>query len=147
MVFRLATSDPFTYLRSQFDRLLGGIETDVSRPDWFDNATLNPPLNAWIIDENLVVEMELPGVTRENIDISVRGDELFIAVDYDASRPEETGKYLRRERPTGSRARSLRLPFEVDVDAISAKLTDGILTVALPKSERAKPKRIEVTSD
>jgi len=147
MVFRFATSDPFTYLQSQVDRFLGGLETEVARADWFDDATLNPPLNAWIVDEQLIVEMELPGVTQENVDISVRGNELFIAVDFEASRTEESGKYLRRERPTGSRSRSLRLPFEVDTDAIVAKLRDGVLTVELPKSERARPKRIEVTSD
>ena len=83
--------------------------------------------------------------TRSQVEISVVGNELSVKLD----RPdlvEEGAAYHRRERPSGSFTRVLRLPLEVDPDRVEAELSDGVLTITLPRAESAKPRTIRVTA-
>lgn len=95
-------------------------------------------------DENIVVRAELPGVERDDIDISVQGNTLSIRGEKRQRKDEESGNYRHVERRMGSFQRVFTLPTEVDAEKIEAHHRDGILTVTLPKSESAKPKRITV---
>ena len=102
-------------------------------------------MNVWEQGDALLVEMEVPGVKSDQVDISVAGGELSIKID----RPEvaqEGVTYHRRERPVGSFTRVLRLPVEVDADRVEAELRDGVLMITLPKAEAAKPRKINVAS-
>jgi len=139
-----STRHPFHQLRNEVDRLLTGFFGPA--PDGFLPAVFRtqPPINVWEQEDSLKVEMELPGVKSEQLDISVAGGELSIKVN----RPDvaqEGGTYHRRERPVGAFSRIVRLPVEVDADRVEADLRDGVLTVTLPKSESAKPRKINVT--
>jgi HSP20 family protein len=139
-----STRHPLHQLRNEVDRLLTGFlgpTADGFLPAVFRNQ---PPVNVWEEQEALKVEMELPGVKIEHLDISVAGNELSIKVD----RPDvaqEGVTYHRRERPVGSFSRIVRLPVEVDADRVEADLRDGVLTIVLPKAECAKPRKINVT--
>ncbi|WP_149179712.1 Hsp20/alpha crystallin family protein [Streptomyces sp. TRM49041] len=86
-----------------------------------------------------VVRAELPGVPAENIDIEVEGNELFISGELSE---ERRGKVLSRR--TGHFSYRSTLPSAVDSDKIDADLTDGILTVRIPKSEESKRRKIEI---
>ena len=89
-----------------------------------------PAANVWEQDDALLVEMEVPGVKSDQVDISVAGGELSVKIN----RPEvdqEGVTYHRRERPVGSFTRVLRLPVEVDADRVEAELHDGVLTITL----------------
>ena len=135
---------PFYQLRDEMDRLWSGVfgPADGLRPATFRNQ---PAANVWERDDALLVEMEVPGVKSDQVDLSVVGDELSIKV----TRPEVAENviaYHRRERSTGSFTRVLRLPVEVDAGRVEAELHDGVLTITLPKAEAAKPRKIEVTS-
>jgi HSP20 family protein len=97
----------------------------------------------WQCGERLLVEAELPGVKPDRIDISVSGGELSIRAER-PDEPPEGAIYHRRERPRGATERVLRLPVDVDTSKVEASLTDGILTISLPKAESAKPRKIPV---
>jgi HSP20 family protein len=127
------------------DRLLTGFFG--SMPDGFTPSAFRsqPAANVFEQDDTLLVEMEVPGVKNEQIDISVAGDELSVRID----RPEieqEGVTFHRRERPVGAFTRVLRLPVEVDADKVEAELRDGVLTIKLPKAESAKPRKINVAN-
>ncbi len=144
MVFRYpSTQHPFYQLRDGMDRLLSGVlgpTVECMLPPAFRSQ---PAVNVWEQDEALLVEMELPGIKSEQVDISVAGGELSVKID----RPEveqANVKYHRRERPVGSFTRVLRLPVEVDANRVEAELREGVLTITLPKAEAAKPRKINV---
>ena len=132
-------------LRREMDRLLSsfvGNFADGGRP-WVDRG--QPSINLWETGDAVVAEAELPGVEQDQIAISVVGNELTLKVE----RPELTKEgvtFHRRERPSGSFVRVLRLPTEVDADRVEADSRNGILTVTLPKAESARPRQIHVAT-
>jgi HSP20 family protein len=146
MVFGYRTArNPFHQFRDEVDRLMTGVlrgRSDGLMPCMFRSQ---PAVNVWEENDALKVEMELPGVKSEQLDISVAGGELSVKVNV----PEEVQEgmtYHRRERPVGSFSRLVRLPVEVNADRVEADLRDGVLTITLPKAESAKPRKINVTS-
>jgi HSP20 family protein len=93
-------------------------------------------------DDAYVVEAELPGVKREDVNIELVGNELTIAGE--VKEKEREGVLRRRTRRVGRFDYRVRLPDQLDPEKIEAKLDDGVLTVRVPKSERAQRRRIEV---
>ena len=145
MVFTYRSGHPLHQLRDEVDRLWNGVvgpAADGLLPAYFRSQ---PAANVWEQGDALLVEMELPGIKSDQVDISVAGGELSVKVN----RPEidqEGVTYHRRERPVGSFTRVLRLPVEVNADKVEAELHDGVLLITLPKTENAKPRKINVTS-
>ncbi len=136
---------PFQSLREEMDRLW--TEMWPMFADRLPPALVRgqPLMNVWEKDDAVMVEMELPGVKSEQLDVSVVGNELTVKVD----RPDtaqEGATYHRRERPVGRFTRLLRLPTEVDAARVEAELRNGVLTITLPKAEKAKPRRITVAA-
>jgi HSP20 family protein len=136
---------PLHQLRDEMDRLWS--ELVVPAADGLLPVRLRsqPAANVWEQGDALLVEMELPGIKSDQVDISVAGDQLSVNVD----RPELTQEgvtYHRRERPVGSFSRMLRLPVEVDADRVEAELHDGVLLITLPKAGSAKARKIHVAT-
>ena len=103
----------------------------------------SPALDLYQDKDNVVAVVELPGMKKEDIEISLREGTLTIG----GERKGQTSngeKAERTERYIGKFRRSITLPTRVDANKISATYRDGILTVTLPKAEEAKPKQIEV---
>lgn len=140
------TRHPLHQLRNEVDRLLTGFlapGADGLLPAAFRNQ---PAVNVSEQQDALKVEMELPGVKNDQLDISVAGAELSVKVN----RPDVDQQgvtYHRRERPVGTFSRIVRLPIEVDADRVDAALRDGVLTITLPKAASAKPRKINVTGN
>jgi HSP20 family protein len=139
------TSYPLHQLRDEVDRLLTGFLGPAV--DGLLPAALRgqPAANVWEQDDALLVEMEVPGIKNDQVDISVAGGELSVKVNRAETAPEGV-TYHRRERPVGPLIRVLRLPVEVDANRVEAELRDGVLLVKLPKAESAKPRKINVTT-
>lgn len=94
-------------------------------------------------DEAYVVRAELPGVSKDQVDIQLQERELVISGEI--KEESNHGRRHRSSRRTGRFEYRTYLPGDVKADAVSAQLTDGVLTVTIPKSEAAKPRRIEIT--
>lgn len=138
---------PGNRLGADFDRLFSGLLGDWPGvlPVRQSAGSAFPALNVWEESEALGVEAELPGFAIEDLDIQVKGDELLIAGERKAQAAENL-TYHRRERGTGAFRRVLTLPVEIDADKVEATLRDGILSLRLPKSAAAKPRKIAVHS-
>ena len=128
-------TDPFR----EFDRLaqqvLGAGTT--SRP-----AVM--PMDAWREGDTFVIEFDLPGVRSETLDIDVERNVLTVR----AERPRRSGDWetLAAERPSGLFSRQLVLGDNLDLDRLEASYDDGVLRLRVPVAEKAKPRRIEVTT-
>jgi HSP20 family protein len=94
-------------------------------------------------DDAYLVEVELPGLKRGDIDIEVIGNELTITGEF--KKRERVGLLRRRTRRVGEFEYRVTLPSDVAADKIEATLNEGVLTVRVPKSERIKPRRIEIS--
>jgi HSP20 family protein len=103
-----------------------------------------PALDLYQNSDAVVAVVEVPGMRKEDIDISLQDGMLTIAGERERS-SEETENAERTERFSGKFRRSITLPTRVDAGKVSATYKDGILTVTLPKAEEAKPKKVEVT--
>ncbi|MDO5674341.1 MAG: Hsp20/alpha crystallin family protein [bacterium] len=110
-------------------------------------ANVYPPLNIYEETDRMVVTAEIPGVKPEDLDISLEGETLSIQGKRDSRQDDFTISYHRREIESGSFSRALALPVKVDVERISAKLTNGILTVTLMKAAEATPRQIPVSAE
>jgi HSP20 family protein len=135
---RLQPVFPFGDLRREVDRLFD----DFSGPLAGGRGRSFPAMNVWENEENLHVEAELPGLTMDDIEVTVVGDELSIKGE---RKPAiEQGTFHRRERGVGEFTRFVTLPMDVDAEKVEAVLRDGVLTITLPKAAAAKPRRIQV---
>lgn len=93
-------------------------------------------------DDAYVLSALVPGLRADDLNIQVLEDVLRIEGEYKLDESE----YLLQELPHGSFKRTLRLPTVIDADLVEAKITDGVLTLKLPKAESARPKKINITS-
>ena len=147
---RTATSSPqqverwdpfreFEQLQEEMGRLVQSVWSPAGVGNggaWTPFADVEETDDAWTI------EVELPGVDRKNVNVEMRNSELVISGD--VTEKERKGVLRRRARRTGHFEYHVTLPGESDEEHIDAKLHDGILTVRVPKTEQAKPRRIEV---
>jgi len=94
--------------------------------------------------DNFMVNVELPGMKKEDIKISLSGETLTISGERRYESEEKGKTYFRLERAYGKFQRTLNLPAEVDANRTKASYQNGILTLTMPKSERAKAKEIAI---
>lgn len=134
-------------LRDEVDRLFdsfaGSTPGDVMRR--FVQPQVFPAVNLWEQDDAVFVEAELPGVHGGDLDLSVSGDELLLKGKRVSAR-ESTQAYHRRERGEGEFARVVKLPVDVNADAVEATLENGVLLVRLPKAEAVRPRKISISA-
>ena len=141
------TWDPFRHLsslREEIDRLF---DQPVSAPQQFWLGGGWPTIDLYEDHDKLVVKVEVPGMKKEDIDISLHDGVLAIAGERKAEEKFENAETHRSEMFVGRFQRALTLPTPVQVDKVNATYQDGILTVSLPKAEEAKPKQIKVQAD
>jgi HSP20 family molecular chaperone IbpA len=127
-------------------------ETATRTPSAFEGRTRAqlwlPPVDIYETDSAIVVEADLPGVHEENIDIQFDRQTLTISGTRAATLPskEQTAqlRVFSAERLSGGFARSIRLPEHVDAEKISADFAHGVLTVTVPKSSVAVPRKIVI---
>ena len=106
----------------------------------------NLAVDMYETDENVVIKTAIPGVSAEDIEVSVSGETLTIRAETKAEEEVQRDNYLRRERRFGSCCRSVTLPAGVEPENAEADYSDGVLTLTFPKAEEVKPKSIKVTA-
>lgn len=133
--------DPFGELR----RMQAEMDRVLSRYDTPGTAEF-PPINIWTNPEGAVVMARVPGLARDDVELTVHDDTLTIRGERrDDAAGDGEAVYHRRERPRGAFARTVVLPYAVDADSAEAMLSDGVLAVRLKRPEAEKPKRIDIT--
>ncbi len=136
--------EPLTNLQTEVNRLFNAATWGFNRDaDLFSGWT--PALDLVEEKDNLVAKVELPGVKKEEIEISVHDGVLTISGERKSEEEVKEGESVRSERYFGRFQRSFSLPKPVAVEKAKANYKDGILTVTLPKTEEAKPKQIAVS--
>jgi len=147
----LAPWRPIRELDRVFDEMERTFEEIFGRPfypvTWRRSPQVrawSPPLEVYEKEDEYVVKAELPGMKKDEIEISLVGDALTIKGERKAEEEIKHEDYYLCERCYGSFERSVTLPAEVDAAKVEAKYENGILEVRLPKVPEAKPKKLEI---
>jgi HSP20 family protein len=137
----LSVWDPFADLnrvQREFEKSYFGPRTR--------SADFAPAVDVHEDPERLVLRAELPGIKREDIDVSIDANVLTLKGERKLEKEEQGHRYHRIERSYGTFVRQFQLPSNVDSAKIDAQLTDGVLTIALDKKQELKPRKIDVKS-
>lgn len=114
-------------------------------PFWTNvSSNFAPRVDITENDNRIKLEFELPGMEKNEIKVTVKDGLLTVSGERKVEKRDESENYVRSEIYTGQFSRSFTLPDTVEVDKTTADYKNGILTLELPKSERAKPKQIDV---
>jgi HSP20 family protein len=144
----IAKYDPFREIRGlqdEVNRLFSSTLPSVSGRDEAINGAWYPKVDIYENKENLVLEAELPGMTRDDFELSFENNVLTLRGERKFEKEDEGENYHRVERAYGSFTRSFTLPQTVTVDGVTAEFNNGVLRVALPKREETKARKIEIT--
>jgi HSP20 family protein len=139
--------DPFadlSRLRHQIDRLVDA-ESRAARPQ--ENGRVwRPSVDLFESNEALTLVLDLPGVSRETLDVQLTGDELTVRGERKPMVPENS-TCAHSERLFGQFQRTFKIGVPVQADAVDATYREGVLTVQVPKAQSVKPRKIEVKTD
>ncbi len=132
-----------TDLRDEIDRLFDAPLADFARTSQLLSGW-TPPLDMSEDKDNLYVRIELPGMRKEDINLSLHDGCLSISGERQHEDKHKEAEVYRTERFYGRFQRTVSLPVDVQADKVKAHYQDGVLSVTLPKAEEAKPKHIDV---
>ena len=102
-----------------------------------------PPLNVFRKGDDFVLIAEVPGISRTDLDLQIKGRTIRLSGTKTVKYPEKSSVH-RRERLAGRFDRSVTLPIEIDPEGVKAECRDGILALSLPRAERDKPRSIKI---
>jgi HSP20 family protein len=134
----------FERIRQGMDKLSQGY---YSREFPFGSATVFPALNVFEDREHVIIKAELPGVEAEYLTISLEGETLTVKGKREAKHNGEKLSYHRREIEAGNFSRAINLPIKVNPETVTARLTNGILTITMEKAAEVKPRQVTVTTE
>ncbi len=145
----LTTWDPFRELDELQNRLAtifgrAPVRKNGEKDEAMKVAEWAPLVDITEDEKEYLIKAELPEVKKEEVKVSVQDGVLTISGERKYEKEEKGKKYHRVERAYGSFARSFALPDDADAEKVAGEFKDGILKVHVPKSEKAKPKKVEV---
>ena len=123
---------------SQFFTTQGG-QVGLDSP-----AGVYPFLNVTQDQDNFYIRSEVPGMTLDELDVSVTGRNVTVSGERKIPSEDQQVRYHRREREAGKFRRQFNLPTDVESDKVEAKYRHGMLMIVLPKAESAKPRKISI---
>jgi HSP20 family protein len=134
---------PAARFRRDMERAFEDFVSGAWLPESWGGAAL-PALDMRETESDVIVDVEAPGFKPEEVDISVTDQTLTMRGEKKSETEEKKGDYHVSERSYGSFSRTVKLPAAVDADQATAQHKDGVVTITLPKTEKSKPKKIEV---
>jgi HSP20 family protein len=142
--------DPFRDLVSiqdELNRLFGRTFTggETLRPS--AGGAWMPPMDVFETEDEIVAKVELPGIEPGDVEVSVEDSTLTVSGAREFSSEAKEESYHRVERRYGQFVRAITLPQTADTENVEAHFDKGVLTIEVPKVERAKPKKIEVRAE
>lgn len=136
---------PMQNLRREVDRLFTEFFPTREEGDSdFLSAVWSPRMDLSETDDTYYVKVDLPGLTKEDITVSVKNHQLIISGERKSETRKEGENFLRVERSHGSFYRSIPIPETAKVDEVAAKFKDGVLNIHIPKTAEEKARKIEV---
>src|SRR5713226_3301436 len=142
--------DPFRDLRTlqeEVNRLFSGNMARAFDGEGIARGSWSPNVDIYENKDQIVLEAELPGMNREDFDVSVENNIVTLRGERHFEKKDETDNYHRVERAYGSFTRSFTLPNTVSSEGATADYRNGVLRVTLPKREETKARRIEIKSE
>ncbi|HEY3103062.1 MAG TPA: Hsp20/alpha crystallin family protein [Pyrinomonadaceae bacterium] len=142
--------DPFRDLRSlqdEVNRLFTGNVGRTFDDEGIARGSWNPSVDIYENKEQIVLEAELPGMNREDFDLSIENNVITLRGERHFEKKDDTDNYHRVERAYGSFTRSFTLPNTVTGEGATADYRNGVLRVTIPKREETKARRIEVKGE
>ncbi len=130
-------------LREELDRLFDAPLAELARTSSLLSGW-SPPVDLYEDKDHVFVTAELPGMKKEDIEVSFHNGTLSVSGERKSEKTHEDAEVYRSERYFGRFQRTLALPTPVAADKVKAEYKDGILTITLPKTEEAKPRQIDV---
>ena len=123
--------------------------------DWFRDFNLRPALRDWNVEPRIkmdveesdsayTVKAEIPGVKKEDIKVSVEGNQVSIAAELKRESEDKQGKSLRSERYYGAQTRSFTLAHDIDESKVEAKYAEGVLSLTLPKAPGKASRKVTI---
>jgi HSP20 family protein len=147
-VSRMAQYDPFELAQREFDGALGRFLTGGNPSDGGTLPAVPFPVDVREDADHFYVDAELPGFTKDEVDITLENQTLTVTAERKEEKkegdPKKAGGYLLQERRYARFQRSFTLPPTVNEESVQAALKDGLLTVTLNKREEVKPRKIKV---
>jgi len=148
----MITVSPLNGVLSRMSSLTRAMDDVVGRAEEYTNGGpyFTPMMDAWETEQAFVVQLDLPGVNANQVDVGFDRNTLTIRGTRPATLPApDKGEHrvFFAERTPGTFGRTLRFPQYVEASRIEAKFENGVLTVTVPKSEAAKPRKIEVATN
>lgn len=135
-----------TQMREEMDRLFGQfLRRGEGEEATWGQGLWAPPVDIYETDDAFMLKAELPGFTKDDVNIEVHENRLIIRGERKRETEAKEDQYHRLERAYGRFERAFWLPTTVDAEHIQASFKNGILEMRLPKSEKAKPKQIPIT--
>jgi HSP20 family protein len=142
--------DPFRDLVSiqdELNRLFGRTFTGAEPMRPTASGAWMPPMDVYETQDAIVAKLELPGIEPGDVDVSVEDSTLTVSGSRAFTDEVSEESYHRVERRYGSFTRAITLPQTVDTEKVDATFDKGILTIEVPKVERAKPKKIQIRAE
>lgn len=146
-----------TRLTRTRNRNLSSLQNEIDRvfdrffPSREENGESTSPQAVWRprmdlieTDESYRLHLDMPGMSKDELKISYQDNELVVSGERTSNRSDEDEEFVRVERSFGQFRRSFTLPRTVDADNISATYDNGVLTVTVPKTEKVKPRQIDI---
>lgn len=134
-------------MRRDMDRLFEDFFTPARRRGWIrkpEQSVVVPNIEMFDRTDEIVVKAELPGVTKEDIDLTITKDSLTLRGEIKKEEEVKEENYYACERSYGSFTRAIALPVEVNNEKAKASFKNGVLEIVLPKREEARPKEIKI---
>ncbi len=139
--------DPWREIEDMFDRYTKAVGWPRGGQEALASSDWSPRVDISETEDEFLINADVPGVDKENVKVSVDNGVLTIQGERKTEKEEKGKKFHRVERFTGSFVRRFTVPDNVDPDGIKAVFKEGTLVLHLPKTEKARPKAIDIHVD
>ena len=143
-LIRFSPTSDMRRLQREIDSLFEGFFPTRQESENGNGAVWAPRMDLSETTDAYVVNFDLPGLKKEDLEISFEDGTLSVSGERHAETTGEDRKFVRIERSYGRFYRAFSLPQAVDIDAVEARFEDGVLTIRVPKAEEVKPRRIDI---
>ena len=131
--------------REPFARLFENFLNEAAQGEEVSNRNWVPPVDIQETEEGYRLQAELPGLTKEDIDITLENNVLRLSGERKFERDVKKENFHRVERTYGTFSRAFALPQQVNAEGVQAGFENGVLTILVPKAEQAKPRKISIS--